>query len=69
MYRFSLTLWQSQENNPSVNDLLFVRDNTNPKRVYYDIYEPVLSQFKEAASKSNPVKLFSGTPGRFRILL
>ncbi|KAI2667418.1 Protein FAM151A [Labeo rohita] len=25
-------------------------DNSNPLRIYYDIYEPVLSQFKEAAS-------------------
>ncbi|KAK1790724.1 hypothetical protein P4O66_014584 [Electrophorus voltai] len=48
--RFSLTLWQGSEN-PTVNDLLFIRDNSNPQRIYYDIYEPVLSQFKEAASK------------------
>uniref|UniRef100_A0A671RA70 Protein FAM151A n=1 Tax=Sinocyclocheilus anshuiensis TaxID=1608454 RepID=A0A671RA70_9TELE len=47
---FSLTLWQGKEN-PTVNDLLFIRDNSNPLRIYYDIYEPVLSQFKEAASK------------------
>ncbi|XP_035384008.1 protein FAM151A [Electrophorus electricus] len=46
--RFSLTLWQGSEN-PTVNDLLFIRDNSNPQRIYYDIYEPVLSQFKEAA--------------------
>ncbi|TRY87537.1 hypothetical protein DNTS_007092 [Danionella cerebrum] len=41
--RFSLTLWQGKEN-PTVNDLLFIRDNSNPQRIYYDIYEPVLSQ-------------------------
>lgn len=44
-----MTLWQGEEN-PTLNDLLFIRDNSNPQRVYYDIYEPVLSQFKEAAS-------------------
>uniref|UniRef100_A0AAY4BZB5 Protein FAM151A n=1 Tax=Denticeps clupeoides TaxID=299321 RepID=A0AAY4BZB5_9TELE len=45
--RFSLTLWQGKEN-PTVKDLLFIRDNSSPQRIYYDIYEPVLSQFKEA---------------------
>ncbi|XP_055058628.2 protein FAM151A [Misgurnus anguillicaudatus] len=55
--RFSLTLWQGKEN-PSVNDLLFIRDNSNPQHIYYDIYEPVLSQFKEAAEKSNRTRRF-----------
>ncbi|XP_018608788.2 protein FAM151A [Scleropages formosus] len=55
--RFSLTLWQGKEN-PTVNDLLFVRDNTHPQRVYYDIYEPVLSHFKEAARLSHRPKQF-----------
>ncbi|XP_043114690.1 protein FAM151A [Puntigrus tetrazona] len=55
--RFSLTLWQGKEN-PTVNDLLFVRDNSNPMRIYYDIYEPVLSQFKEAAMMRNRPRRF-----------
>ncbi|KAK7158893.1 hypothetical protein R3I94_005279 [Phoxinus phoxinus] len=55
--RFSLTLWQGKEN-PTVNDLLFVRDNSNPQRIYYDIYEPVLSQFKEAAKLRNRPRRF-----------
>ncbi|KAJ8357556.1 hypothetical protein SKAU_G00203500 [Synaphobranchus kaupii] len=57
--RFSLTLWQGQEN-PSVNDLLFIRDNSNPQRVYYDIYEPVLSQFKAAASQRRLRRFYPG---------
>ncbi|XP_067310193.1 protein FAM151A [Pseudorasbora parva] len=55
--RFSLTLWQGKEN-PTVNDLLFIRDNSNPQRIYYDIYEPVLSQFKEAAKLRNRPRRF-----------
>ncbi|KAK2901194.1 hypothetical protein Q8A67_009309 [Cirrhinus molitorella] len=55
--RFSLTLWQGKEN-PTVNDLLFIRDNSNPRRIYYDIYEPVLSQFKEAAKLRNRPRRF-----------
>uniref|UniRef100_A0A3B3UR60 Protein FAM151A n=1 Tax=Poecilia latipinna TaxID=48699 RepID=A0A3B3UR60_9TELE len=49
--RFSLTLWQGSDH-PTVSDLLFVRDNTQPAQVYYDIYEPTLTAFKEAASIS-----------------
>uniref|UniRef100_A0A8C6WJ20 Protein FAM151A n=1 Tax=Neogobius melanostomus TaxID=47308 RepID=A0A8C6WJ20_9GOBI len=50
--RFSLTLWQGAIH-PSVDDLLFVRDNSHPARVYYDIYEPTLSQFKQAVGKTS----------------
>ncbi|XP_070701341.1 protein FAM151A isoform X2 [Pempheris klunzingeri] len=53
--RFSLTLWQGSIH-PNVSDLLFVRDNSHPARVYYDVYEPTLSAFKQAA----------GQPGRLR---
>lgn len=48
--RFSLTLWQGSIH-PNISDLLFIRDNTHPARVYYDIYEPTLSEFKKVASK------------------
>ncbi|KAF0047493.1 hypothetical protein F2P81_001126 [Scophthalmus maximus] len=47
--RFSLTLWQGSIH-PNVSDLLFIRDNTHPAQVYYDIYEPTLSAFKQAAN-------------------
>ncbi|KAM7378747.1 hypothetical protein PAMP_004346 [Pampus punctatissimus] len=46
---FSLTLWQGSIH-PNVSDLLFIRENTEPDKVYYDIYEPTLSEFKEAAN-------------------
>ncbi|KAM6948192.1 protein FAM151A [Aplochiton taeniatus] len=55
--RFSLTLWQGSVD-PSVEDLLFVRDNSNPSRIYYDIYEPVLSQFKQAAARRGRQRRF-----------
>lgn len=48
--RYSLTLWQDNQTHPNVSDLLFIRDNTHISQVYYDIYEPTLSEFKEAAS-------------------
>ncbi|KAI4894703.1 hypothetical protein NFI96_021144 [Prochilodus magdalenae] len=59
--RFSLTLWQGKDVDPTVNDLLFIRDNSNPQRIYYDVYEPVLSQFKEAAKqKDRPRRFYPG---------
>ncbi|XP_035279045.1 protein FAM151A [Anguilla anguilla] len=57
--RFSLTLWQGEES-PSVNDLLFIRDNSNPQRIYYDIYEPVLSQFKATALQKRFRRFYPG---------
>uniref|UniRef100_A0A8C4D8Q5 Protein FAM151A n=1 Tax=Dicentrarchus labrax TaxID=13489 RepID=A0A8C4D8Q5_DICLA len=54
--RFSLTLWQG-DIHPNISDLLFVRDNTHPARVYYDIYEPTLSEFKQAAIQLNLIQL------------
>ncbi|XP_032421472.1 protein FAM151A isoform X1 [Xiphophorus hellerii] len=55
--RFSLTLWQGSDH-PTVRDLLFVRDNTQPAQVYYDIYEPTLTAFKEAARNRSGVRRF-----------
>lgn len=56
--RFSLTLWQDNQTYPNVSDLLFIRDNTLVSQVYYDIYEPTLSEFKEAAKQQSRVRRF-----------
>ncbi|XP_039672863.1 protein FAM151A isoform X2 [Perca fluviatilis] len=55
--RFSLTLWQGSIR-PNVSDLLFVRENSHPTRVYYDIYEPTLSEFKQAAKQQGLLRRF-----------
>jgi hypothetical protein len=34
-----------------VDDLLYIRDNTAVHQIYYDLFEPVLSQFKELACR------------------
>ncbi|XP_043941429.1 protein FAM151A [Protopterus annectens] len=56
--RYSLTLWQGSTDPVTIEDLLFVRDNTRPEQVYYDIYDPVLSQFKEIALKQKRKRRF-----------
>ncbi|XP_012494913.1 PREDICTED: protein FAM151A [Propithecus coquereli] len=50
--RYSLTLWQGDSDPMSVDDLLYVRDNSAAHQVYYDLFEPVLSQFKQLASNT-----------------
>ncbi|KAL1776963.1 FAM151A [Sigmodon hispidus] len=47
--RYSLTLWQGASDPLSVDDLLFIRDNSATHQIYYDLFEPVLSQFKQLA--------------------
>nr|DBA17966.1 TPA: hypothetical protein GDO54_016268 [Pyxicephalus adspersus] len=56
--RFSLTLWQGSSDPLTLDDLLFIRDNSDPEKIYYDIYEPLLSEFKQIALNSNRKKLF-----------
>lgn len=46
--RYSLTVWTGKEDVYSVEDLLFIRENFDKSRVYYDISEPQNSEFKKA---------------------
>ncbi|NXI00549.1 F151B protein, partial [Pachycephala philippinensis] len=45
---YSLTVWTGKEDMYSVEDLLFIRENFDKSRVYYDIFEPQNSEFKKA---------------------
>ncbi|XP_036206175.1 protein FAM151A [Myotis myotis] len=47
--RYSLTLWQGVTDPVSVDDLLYIRDNCANHQIYYDLFEPVLSKFKQLA--------------------
>ncbi|OCU02356.1 hypothetical protein XELAEV_18008119mg [Xenopus laevis] len=46
--RFSLTVWAGKDDTYPVEDLLFIRDNSEKCRIYYDLFEPQNSQFKRA---------------------
>ncbi|NXL53729.1 F151B protein, partial [Podilymbus podiceps] len=46
--RYSLTVWTGKEDVYSVEDLLYIRQNFDKSRVYYDILEPQNSEFKKA---------------------
>ncbi|XP_063795721.1 protein FAM151A [Pseudophryne corroboree] len=56
--RYSLTLWQGTTDPLALDDLLFIRDNSDPQEIYYDIYDPLLSDFKQIALNPNRKKLF-----------
>ncbi|XP_010150777.1 PREDICTED: protein FAM151B [Eurypyga helias] len=45
---YSLTVWTGKEDVYSVEDLLYIRENFDKSRVYYDILEPQKSEFKKA---------------------
>ncbi|XP_057567869.1 protein FAM151A [Hippopotamus amphibius kiboko] len=51
--RYSLTLWQGASDPVSVDDLLYIRDNTATRQVYYDLFEPHMSQFKQLAMNAS----------------
>ncbi|XP_051855577.1 protein FAM151A [Antechinus flavipes] len=49
--RYSLTLWQSATDPVTVDDLLYIRKHSAVHQIYYDLFEPLLSQFKQLAQK------------------
>uniref|UniRef100_A0A8C5JZ29 Protein FAM151A n=1 Tax=Jaculus jaculus TaxID=51337 RepID=A0A8C5JZ29_JACJA len=57
-YRYSLTLWQGASDPVSVDDLLYIRDNSAVHQIYYDLFEPVLSQFKQLALDASRKKTY-----------
>ncbi|CAH2311216.1 FAM151A [Pelobates cultripes] len=56
--RYTLTLWQGSSDPLTLEDLLFIRDNSHPEQIYYDIYEPLLSDFKQIALNPHRKRLF-----------
>ncbi|XP_062046068.1 protein FAM151A [Lepus europaeus] len=56
--RYSLTLWQGASDPLSVDDLLYVWDNCAAHQVYYDLFEPVLSQFKQLALNDTRKRMY-----------
>ncbi|XP_003793196.1 protein FAM151A [Otolemur garnettii] len=56
--RYSLTLWQGASDPVSVADLLYIRDNSAAHQVYYDLFEPVLSQFKQLALNTTRRRIY-----------
>ncbi|KAG8518948.1 Protein FAM151A [Galemys pyrenaicus] len=56
--RYSLTLWQGSLDPVRVDDLLYIRDNSATHQIYYDLFEPVLSQFKKLAMNTTRKQIY-----------
>ncbi|KAM5248586.1 protein FAM151A [Ctenodactylus gundi] len=56
--RYSLTVWQGIIDSVSVDDLLFIRDNSALHQVYYDLFEPVRSQFNQMALNTTRKQMY-----------
>ncbi|KAM6217046.1 protein FAM151A [Rhynchocyon petersi] len=56
--RYTLTLWQGDKDPMLVDDLLYIRDNTAPHQIYYDLFEPILSQFKKLAANTTRKQVY-----------
>ncbi|XP_023556756.1 protein FAM151B isoform X2 [Octodon degus] len=46
--RYSLTVWTAKDDSCSTEDLLYIRDCFDKKKVFYDILEPQNREFKQA---------------------
>ena len=62
-------MWQSASDPVTVDDLLYIRDNAATHQVYYDLFEPLLSQFKQRASREGSREGGKGWWGGFLICI
>ncbi|XP_077005668.1 protein FAM151A [Tamandua tetradactyla] len=56
--RYSLTLWQAATDPMSVDDLLYVRDNCATHQAYFDLFEPIASQFRQLAMNTTRKQVY-----------
>ncbi|XP_069080586.1 protein FAM151B [Pleurodeles waltl] len=54
--RYSLTIWTGRDDKYPTEDLLFIRENLNADRVYYDVLEPQNSEFKQIIAQGQTSK-------------
>ncbi|XP_037683069.1 protein FAM151A [Choloepus didactylus] len=56
--RYSLTVWQGATDPMSVDDLLYIRDNCAPHQAYFDLFEPIQSQFRQQAMNATRKQVY-----------
>lgn len=49
--RYSLTVWAGKDDIYSVEDLLYIREHSKEHQIFYDLFEPHKSQFKETVDQ------------------
>ncbi|XP_069792603.1 protein FAM151B [Narcine bancroftii] len=45
--RYSLTVWTRREDSYTLEDILYLREEFNKSRIYYDIFEPQISELRQ----------------------
>ncbi|XP_067838878.1 protein FAM151B isoform X2 [Heptranchias perlo] len=48
--RYSLTVWTGREDLYTVEDMLYIRENFDKSRIYYDLFEPQNSELRQAVN-------------------
>ncbi|XP_072438383.1 protein FAM151B [Chiloscyllium punctatum] len=46
--RYSLTVWTAREDLYTVEDMLYIRENVDKSRIYFDLFEPQNSKLRQA---------------------
>ncbi|MEE6458700.1 hypothetical protein FKM82_000389 [Ascaphus truei] len=50
--RYSLTIWAGKDDDYPVEDLLYIRDNSDKTKIYYDVFDPQNSDLKQAIEQA-----------------
>ncbi|XP_048451061.1 protein FAM151B isoform X2 [Rhincodon typus] len=48
--RYSLTVWTAREDLYTVEDMLYIRENVDKSRIYFDLFEPQNSELRQAVN-------------------
>ncbi|XP_059825393.1 protein FAM151B isoform X2 [Hypanus sabinus] len=49
--RYSLTVWTAREDSYSLQDMSSIREDFDKSRIYYDLFEPQMSELRHAVKK------------------
>ncbi|XP_072137403.1 protein FAM151B isoform X1 [Mobula birostris] len=49
--RYSLTIWTAREDSYSLQDMASIREDFDKSRIYYDLFEPQMSELMQAVKK------------------
>lgn len=48
--RYSLTVWTGRDDSYSLEDMLYIREDFDKSKIYYDLFEPQISALRQAAN-------------------
>ncbi|XP_078252691.1 protein FAM151B [Rhinoraja longicauda] len=48
--RYSLTVWTARDDSYALEDMLYIREDFDKSKIYYDLFEPQISALRQAAN-------------------